>query len=118
MTADEKIYGTEKELKKASDVVVIGEVIDYSYEVIEDNLYTIWKVKADRVEKGKEKSEIIYIKTLGGRKDTLISLVENMTKIECGNSYKFYLKDYGTDYYGLTNYSESIIKLRVVTIID
>lgn len=118
MAADEKIYGTEKELKKASDVVVIGEVIDYSYEVIEDNLYTIWKVKADRVEKGKEKSEIIYIKTLGGRKDTLISLVENMTKIECGNSYKFYLKDYGTDYYGLTNYSESIIKLRVVTIID
>ena len=70
VSADEKIYGTEKELKKASDVVVIGEVIDYSYEVIEDNLYTIWKVKADRVEKGKEKSEIIYIKTLGGRKDT------------------------------------------------
>lgn len=51
---------------------------------IEDNLYTIWKVKADRVKRKKKKSEIIYIKTLGGRKDTLISLVENMTKIECG----------------------------------
>lgn len=118
MTADERIYGTEKKLKKASDIVIIGDVIDYSYEVLEDNLYTIWKVKVGRVEKGQEKSEIVYIKTLGGRKDTLISLVENMTKIECGNSYKFYLEDYGEDYYGLTNYSESVIKLKVKTIID
>ena len=36
MTADEKIYGTEKELKKASDVVVIGEVIEDFFSAIAD----------------------------------------------------------------------------------
>lgn len=111
IAADEKIYGTEKELKKASDMVLFGDIIDYSYKIIDDNLYTIWKLEVHGVKKGKKESDIIYIKVLGGRTDTFISLVSDMTKIECGNAYMFYLKDYGEDYYGLTNYSESVIKL-------
>lgn len=114
MKAQYPYYETAEEIVDKADLVFSGTVENSSCILDNDMAYTVYEIKLEKIYKGNEQEDTVYLRCMGGIWGDTEYILEDAPEILMGEKYLFLAATFENAYPTLLNLSQAIYNLNIL----